>query len=104
NRARESLAAGNIAAVRETLENAAGALAGASRQTRHELLPETALGSSASSALRITDTFLSLERTGLHIWRICHYLSQGRSGNPVSQEGNGEDGIMDDGLQAEAPP
>jgi len=86
NRARSSLAMGEITAVLEELESDAGALAGASRQIRHELLQEGTLGSSASSALGMTDAFRSLERSGLHIWRICHYLSQGRPGERIPQE------------------
>jgi len=43
-------------------------------------LKETASGlESSANALQRTDTFRSLERTGNHIWRICHYLSQGRT-------------------------
>lgn len=77
--ARQSLASRDLFAGLDKLERDATTLASLSRQVRHDLLQETAPGEShsASHALRTTDTFRWLERTGTHIWRICHYLSQG---------------------------
>jgi hypothetical protein len=37
---------------------------------------------SPAQALARTDTFRWLERTGHHIWRMGHYLSQGRTARP----------------------
>lgn len=72
----------------ERLEQGALSLAGLSRQVRHEVLQETGSGNGMSQALRVTDSFRWLERTGNHVWRICHYLSLGRvqERKPLSPE------------------
>ena len=85
NLARESLAQGDLCAALEGLEHDADALASASRQGRHELLQDRPAGGSSNTitALGMTDTFRSLERNGLHIWRISHYLAEGRPADAV---------------------
>lgn len=62
----------------EPIKQAAVILTGLSYQNRHELLQEAGPDSSASDALRTTETFRWLERTANHLWRICHYLTQSR--------------------------
>lgn len=88
NLARESLASNDLAAAVECLEDEADTLASASRQGRHELLQDRAMGGSVhtTTALGMTDTFRSLERNGLHIWRICHYLTEARPEDVTPQE------------------
>ena len=76
--AREALAGHTLADQLERIDSDAVTLARMSHQVRHELLQDTGPGSSTSNALRTTDSFRWLERTGNHIARICHYLSQGR--------------------------
>jgi len=79
--ARQGLHERDLAAHLSHLELNAVTLTSLSRQVRHELLEESASGTeNAAHALKRTDTFRWLERTGHHIWRICHYLSQGRQG------------------------
>ncbi len=76
--ARKALAEHTLADQLERMDRGAVTLARMSHQVRHELLQDTGPGSSTSRALRTTDSFRWLERTGNHIARICHYLSQGR--------------------------
>lgn len=77
--ARQGLTDRNLAPALEQLELDAVTLTALSRQVRHDLLQNMALPSaSPATALRKTDAFRWMERTGHHIWRICHYLSQGR--------------------------
>lgn len=73
--ARRGLAEKNLALGLERLELDAVTLAALSRQVRHDLLQDMA---SPATALRKTDAYRWMERTGHHIWRVCHYLSQGR--------------------------
>jgi len=78
--AQRGLQQGELQAHLEQLESNAMQLSDLSHRVRHDLLKETASGlESSANALQRTDTFRSLERTGNHIWRICHYLSQGRT-------------------------
>ncbi|MDX9740677.1 MAG: Na/Pi symporter [Gammaproteobacteria bacterium] len=51
----------------------AAALTTLARRIRHGVLHDTG-PDSAARALRVTDTFRRLERSGHHVWRICHYL------------------------------
>ncbi|WP_018078349.1 Na/Pi cotransporter family protein [Thiobacillus denitrificans] len=77
--ARQGLAEKNLAPGLEQLELDAVTLAALSRQVRHDLLQDMASpGASPATALRKTDAYRWMERTGHHIWRVCHYLSQGR--------------------------
>jgi len=64
----------------ESLALNATALSALSREMRHAALKETVPGpdTAAHIALQRTDNFRWLERTANHIWRICHYLVQGR--------------------------
>lgn len=59
----------------------AQALAEQSNGMRHSALHETVPGpdGSAHTSLQRLDSFRWIERTAMHIWRICHYLSQGRA-------------------------
>lgn len=88
--ARQGLSRKNLAPCLERLELDAVTLAALSRQVRHDLLQDMAAPSaSPANALRKTDAYRWMERTGHHIWRICHYLSQGRLSNgkePPRQE------------------
>ena len=85
--AREGLQGRALAGSLPQIELDAVTLAALSRQVRHELLEESVSGAqSAAHALRRTDTFRWLERTGNHIWRICHYLSAGRREEIRTQE------------------
>lgn len=83
NLALDGLKARNLAINLAQLEDDAAMLTDLSHQRRHDLLQEaTPAGDSAAvHALRITDGFRWLERTANHIWRICHYLAQGRADN-----------------------
>ncbi|ODU28953.1 MAG: hypothetical protein ABS93_02565 [Thiobacillus sp. SCN 62-729] len=91
--ARQGLAEKDLAPRLEQLELDAVTLAALSRQVRHDLLQDMASPSaSPATALRKTDAYRWMERTGHHIWRVCHYLSQGRLVNgkePVRQENPG---------------
>lgn len=63
------------------LERNSAALSGLSRRVRHDMLDGAGPDADdPAEALRRTDTFRWLDRTGNHIWRICHYLAQGRPG------------------------
>lgn len=56
-----------------------------SRQVRHQVLDHTTTSATAQVLAR-TDTFRWLDRTSQHIWRICHYLAQGRNGGHLHPE------------------
>jgi len=60
------------------LTSEADSLVSLLRQTRHELLNETAVSRDTPHALRTIDIYRGIERTGNHIWRACHYLALGR--------------------------
>lgn len=49
-------------------------LAALSQRIRHGILHDTG-PDSAARALQTIDTFRRLERSGNHVWRICHYLA-----------------------------
>lgn len=84
--AREGLSKEDMGPILSQLEHKAGTLTELSHQQRHQVLADTASGAqSAAHALKHTDTFRWLERTGQHIWRICHYLSQGRQTKGVQK-------------------
>lgn len=76
--AQRGLAEKSLAQQLEQLELNAVTLTSLSHQVRHNVLQGTNSAQDAAHALVQTDTFRWLERTGHHIWRICHYLSQGR--------------------------
>lgn len=86
NLARAGLAGQNLPEQITEIDNHSAILDNLSHQVRHRLLQATSSTGSASEALRTTDAFRSLERTGKHIARICHYLAQGRinTGQPHS--------------------
>lgn len=78
--AQHGLQHGDLQAHLKQLESTATQLSALSRQVRHDLLREPASARENSAhALQRTDTFRWLERTGNHVWRICHYLSEGRA-------------------------
>lgn len=81
NLARSGLATQNLPEQLTEIENHSAILDNLSHQVRHRLLQETTSTGSAAEALRTTDAFRSLERTGKHIARICHYLALGRINN-----------------------
>jgi len=64
------------------LQQQAMGLTELSRQMRHQLLENAdgagTAGPGASDILARADAFRWLERTGHHVWRISHYLAQGR--------------------------
>lgn len=86
NLARTGLTTQSLPAQLAEIENHSAILDNLSHQVRHHLLQATSSTGSAPEALRTTDAFRSLERTGKHIARICHYLAQGRinTGQPHS--------------------
>lgn len=78
--ARQGISEQDLAGCMQQLEHDAEALAGLSRKSRHQWLQQTATRNhQAADALRTTDAFRWLERTGNHIWRACHYLALGRA-------------------------
>lgn len=81
NLARSGLATQNLPEQLTEIENHSAILDNLSHQVRHRLLQETTSTGSPAEALRTTDAFRSLERTGKHIARICHYLALGRISN-----------------------
>ncbi len=84
--ARNSLAGRGTADRLEAVRRDAATLTELSRQIRHEFLRGPGTAGSASHALRATDTFRWLDRTGYHIWRICHYLSQDQPQDKAASE------------------
>lgn len=71
----------------DEISREANTLEGLSRQMRHDLLQTNGFhNGAAAKLLKITDAIRWLERTGHHIWRICHYLTEGRTfGHPESE-------------------
>lgn len=72
----------------ESLALNATTLANLARAARNNALKEPVADrdDAAHIALQRTDSFRWIERMAHHIWRICHYLSQGRS--PGSSSGD----------------
>ncbi len=70
---------------RATIELNALTLTTLSRHERHQVLDSPSISETAQVLAR-TDTFRWLERTAHHIWRICHYLAQGRNGVEVKPD------------------
>lgn len=84
DRAQRGLVSKKLSSCLGQLELDAVTLNSLSHQVRHDFLQGTAsTAHSTATALRKTDAFRWLERTGHHIWRICHYLSQGRIHHPA---------------------
>ncbi|WP_439590279.1 Na/Pi cotransporter family protein [Hydrogenophaga sp.] len=88
NLARSGLERQDVQSSMESLVLNAMALSKLSREVRHDVLKAAVSGpdSEAHIALQRTDSFRWLERTANHIWRICHYLSQGRSSEGSQRE------------------
>ena len=83
--ARDGLEQKTLAQALPQLELNAVALSGLSRQVRDEVFSgASAQNASQAQLLTRTDTFRWLERTGHHVWRICHYLAQARDGAAVA--------------------
>lgn len=78
--AEQGLATQTLAAQLPELELQAVGLSALSRQMRHELLQAgVPAAMQTADVLARTDAYRWLERTGHHIWRISHYLCEGRS-------------------------
>ena len=76
---RQGLAQGQLAAQLAELQTQALGLSELSRQMRHALLERDASnGATPADILARADVLRWLERTGHHLWRISHYLAQGR--------------------------
>ncbi|MBC2768302.1 Na/Pi cotransporter family protein [Pusillimonas minor] len=71
----------------EEIGREAGTLEGLSRQLRHDILQGGGRRhAAAAQLLHTTDAIRWLERSGHHIWRICHYLTESRvNGHPVAE-------------------
>lgn len=68
----------------------AAALASLARRIRNNVLQDTS-PDSAARALRVTDTFRRLERSGHHVWRVCYYLRAANTkADPAAVEPNGD--------------
>ena len=77
--ARRALAARDLAACLDELERDAAGLGAEAMQRRQDALRRVPVGpSGASDTLRRTDSYRWIERSAHHIWRMCHYLGQGR--------------------------
>lgn len=61
-----------------SLTQQAEALDGMAHTVRNQVLKDESLARAAGNALRTTDAFRWLARSGQHIDRICHYLNQAR--------------------------
>ncbi|MEZ5435070.1 MAG: hypothetical protein R3E67_00075 [Pseudomonadales bacterium] len=102
---RTGLSAGPLDDRLDQIQRVAATLTSLSHQNRHELLRETGSGHGASGALLTTEAFRGLERTGNHIWRICHYLAQshiitdrGATGQKKSTDMSEENSVTTDDL------
>ncbi|MGE4125534.1 MAG: Na/Pi cotransporter family protein [Pusillimonas sp.] len=71
----------------DEISREANTLEGLSRQLRHDILQGNGAHRTATAKLlTTTDSIRWLERTGHHIWRVCHYLTEGRTyGHPMSE-------------------
>lgn len=78
--ARQGLQLQDVRGNMDALARIAMALSVQSRERRNAVLQETMPGpdGAAHLALQRTDNFRWLDRIATHIWRICHYLAQGR--------------------------
>jgi len=76
-----ALAEKALAPYLEEIDREAGNLTTFVHQARHEILQRVMPSSKALNTLHTTDIFRWMERTGLHICRICFYLAQGRPQN-----------------------
>lgn len=72
----------------EEIRREAGTLEGLSRQLRHDILQGHGQHhAAAAKLLHTTDAIRWLERSGHHIWRICHYLTESRvNGHPLTEQ------------------
>lgn len=84
--ARQGLEQGDLGAWLVQLESGARELSDRSRQMRHEMLSLASGPDELASALKRTDVFRAMDRMGSHVWRACHYLSQGRTDAPEKPE------------------
>lgn len=85
-----ALASTQREATQDTIEEIgreASTLEGLSRQLRHDILQGSGRHhAAAAQLLHTTDAIRWLERSGHHIWRICHYLTESRvNGHPVAE-------------------
>jgi phosphate:Na+ symporter len=77
--ARQGLAGQRLGEELPELQAQAMGLTELSRQMRHQLLDGGATpGDAPADVLARADVYRWLERTGHHLWRICHYLAEGR--------------------------
>lgn len=77
--ARQGLADRQLQSLLPEMQQQAMGLTELSRQMRHELLDhESRMDSDIAGILARADVYRWLERSGHHVWRICHYLAQGR--------------------------
>ncbi|HMO48676.1 MAG TPA: Na/Pi symporter [Rubrivivax sp.] len=77
--ARRALAAHELSASLDELEQGAAGLGAEAVQRRQEALRRVPVGpAGATDTLRRTDTYRWIERSAHHVWRMCHYLVQGR--------------------------
>jgi phosphate:Na+ symporter len=87
--ARQGLRAHELASCLDGLAVEAAGLTAESAQRRQDALRMVPMGRvSAAEALHRADTYRWIERSAHHVWRMCHYLAQGRSepgvGTPLS--------------------
>lgn len=77
--ARRELAAEDPSAGVDELERSAAGLAAEALQRRQDALRQVPVGpAGVSDTLRRIDTYRWIERSAHHIWRMCHYVIQGR--------------------------
>lgn len=77
--ARRGLAERELSLCLDQLSLEAVGLTAEAAQRRQDALRLVPMGrSGASDALHRTDTYRWIERSAHHIWRMCHYLAQGR--------------------------
>lgn len=100
--ARRALAAHDLPACLDELERDAAGFGAEAMQRRQDALRRVPVGpSGASDTLRRTDTYRWIERSAHHIWRMGHYLVQGRLSR--SQQASAEP-LAQPPLDAEARP
>ena len=88
----------------DEISREANTLEGLSRQLRHDILQGNGtLRPATATLLKTTDAIRWLERTGHHIWRVCHYLIEARTyGHPLSEMALAAGNIENAQEQAEA--